>query len=140
MPDDGDALTLHDVRSEHAETHRLLALVLAELGEMRLLVEHRERTPTAPRLHIRTAGPLLQEISAGVGSASWCAAELIAESERDRPLRRAIVTATGPLDAGSTRRLGRLLGQVEDVPVGGHVVERIETNGRDGARWRVLRV
>jgi hypothetical protein len=139
MTSEGAADPLQDVRTEHAETHRMLAQALAEIRELRQFVEHRERVPRAPRLHVRVAGPLLREISAGVGSAAWTGAALIAESAHDRPLQAAIVTATGPIDVGTTRRLGRLLAQVEGVRINGLVVERVDVNGRDGATWRVLR-
>jgi hypothetical protein len=125
--------TLRDIAAK-------LDAMSAELRAVRELVERRERTPAAPRLHTRVASALLPEISAAVGSEVWACIDLLDHCRRDRRLQAAITAAIGAIDSGSTRSLGKLMAQVDGVPIDGYVVERQEANGRDAATWRVLRV
>jgi hypothetical protein len=126
---------------QHVE-HILAAL--AELREdvraIRAALDARERIPLS-RVHLRIALPLVEEISAAVGDLAWSARELFDQAMTDKALRAAIAAAVGALDAGATRRLGRLLARCEGVTLNGCRVERVDDERpADCATWRVVRI
>ncbi len=102
----------------------------------------RDREASAlPRLHLAVVMPLLFEISLAVGNSAWSARELFRLAETDAQLRSAIVAAIGPLDAGATRRLGKLLTRCEGVALPDrYTVERMDDGSAERATWRVLRI
>lgn len=79
---------------------------------------------------------LLPEIARSVGSRyEWTARELLAHAQlADAALLETITRTTGPLDRGTTRRLGRLLRRAHGIEIGGLAVERIG-DGAGVAIW-----
>ena len=102
-------------------------------------LEVRPRRRLAGQDH-EAATVLLPVIAAAIGAQSFVVAELLALAATAAPgadaLRLAIAGAAGPLDAGTGRRLGKLLRRLDGADVGGLTVARI---GREsaGAIWCV---
>jgi hypothetical protein len=141
MPDDGGAFDLHDTGLGAERILAKLDVVLTELRELRLALPARNERLSLPRVQVRTVAPLVHEISAAVGDLAWTARDLFDEASTDARLRGAIVAAIGPLDAGATRRLGRLLARCEGALLpSGHRVERVDDERpTDCATWRIVR-
>ncbi len=136
-----DPLALRDVRPEHVETHRLLALVLAKLDAIEQRLDAREGPADAPlsRVDRHLHAAIAPEVSAAVGDSVWTVRELFDHAgQRDPDLRGALDAAIG-LDDGAGRRLGRFLARVAGFAIEGFTVARIAET-RDGATWRITRV
>ena len=138
----GDPLTLHDAGTGAERILAAIEALRADVRAIHAVLGERERVP-ASRLHIRRCAEFAAEITAAIGDAAFDVRELVDCALReDLRLRAAIIAATGALDAGTTRRIGRLLGRCENLSLpSGCRVERLEDDRpADCATWRVVRI
>jgi hypothetical protein len=138
---DADPLTLYDAGIGTERVLAAIAALHAEVGEIRAMLGERDRVRTS-RLDLTRGSQLAAEIAAAVGDLEFDAREVIEHTFRDSQLKAALPAIVGSLDAGVTRRIGRLLSRVEGTNLpSGYRVERVELDRpADCATWRVLRI
>jgi hypothetical protein len=103
----------------------VLTLLRQIAADLHVLAAGRRPELAAPD---RTAlARLLPEIARAVGARyEWTARELVRHAiAADAALFAAIESASGPVDSGTARRLGRLLRRGQNVALAGQRVERI---------------
>jgi hypothetical protein len=116
--------------------------VLAALRELAVEVAAlrsevaRLRVPRLAAADFAALERLLPAIRGAVGGRVFSVADLVEHAKLPTPEARALRAALGPLDAGATRRLGKLFARGLDVHVAGLLVQRVGDD-RGGTVWSV---
>lgn len=111
------------------------AAILAELRALRSEVACL-RVPRLAAVDFATLARLLPAIRGAVGGRVFAIAELVEHATLPTPEARTLRAALGPLDAGATRRLGKLFARALGVHVAGLLVQCVGSD-RDGATWMI---
>lgn len=134
---------MHDAFLEAVIT--LLQTISAKLDALprALVAAERERSVALSKTDRAALETLAPAIAAAVGSITyvWTARELVALAvaraiKADSALLLAIESASGPIDGGTARRIGRLLRRADGITLAGHRIDRVG-DARDGALWIV---
>jgi len=94
------------------------------------------RVPRLSATDFATLARVLPAIRGAVGGRVFAIAELAAHAQLLTPEARALRAALGPLDAGATRRLGKLFARALGVHVAGLLVQHVGDD-RDGVAWMI---
>ena len=116
-------------------TEPTLADVLAELKALRSELACL-RVPRLAATDFATLARVLPAIRGAVGVRVFAIAELAEHATLPTPKARALRAALVPLDAGATRRLGKLFSRALCVHVAELLVQNVGSD-RDGAVWMV---
>ena len=120
---------------EPADAAALLAELTAEVRALRSEVAAL-RVPRLAPADCATLARLLPAIREAVGPRVFSIGDLAEHARLPTPEALALRDALGPLDAGATRRLGKLFARALGVHVEGLLVQHVGED-RDGATWMI---
>lgn len=113
----------------------LLVQLLAEVAALRSEIACL-RVARLPAADFEWLARVLPAIRGAVGDRVFSVADLAEHATLPTPEARALRAALGPLDAGATKRLGKLFSRALGVHVNGLLVQCVGSD-RDGATWMI---
>ena len=129
------ALILAELRDEVREVRDEVRELRDEVRALRSEVACL-RVPRLAATDFATLARVLPAIRGAVGWRVFALADLAEHAGLPTPAARELRAALGPLDAGATKRMGKLFARAIGVQVAGLIVQQVG-DGRDGVEWMI---